>query len=320
MLSGISMTCFAASYSVALALEISRLFLRVSVRTALSIGFAAAGLLAHTLYLYVQVQAEWAGGSPLASWYHWCLMVAWVLAAAYVGLALAHPKTTVGLFMLPTVLVLVGVSYPFREAPPFPDRTGAAVWTPIHVVALLLGAAVVVLGFVAGVMYLVQSYRLKHKLPPRQGLRLPSLEWLERINSRSTIVSACLFAAGVLAGILMNVSRGTVPWTDPVVYATGPLLAWLLIASVVELFYRPARQGRKVAYMTVASFVFLGLVLAVTLLVGHGGERGKGVQSSGFRVQDSAPLAASQGGVIPPESRAPSPEPRAPMPQRGGGR
>ena len=78
-------------------------------------------------------------------------------------------------------------------------------------------------------------------------------------------------AAGVLAGILMNVSKGAVPWTDPVVYTTGPLLAWLLTASAVELFYKPARQGRKVAYMTVASFVFLGLVLAVTLLVGHGG-------------------------------------------------
>ena len=45
-------------------------------------------------------------------------------------------------------------------------------------------------------MYLVQSYRLKHKLPPIQGLQLPSLEWLERVNARATVLSALLLVIG----------------------------------------------------------------------------------------------------------------------------
>ena len=52
MLSGVSTICFAASYAVALALEISRLLFRSGVRGAVMLGFAAAGLVAHTAFLY----------------------------------------------------------------------------------------------------------------------------------------------------------------------------------------------------------------------------------------------------------------------------
>ena len=38
---------------------------------------------------------------------------------------------------------------------------------------------------------------------------------------------------------------------------------------VFEFFYKPARQGRKVAYLTVASFIFLALVLVVVILGRH---------------------------------------------------
>ena len=150
------MTCFAASYAVALALELSRLFLRLRVRTALAIGMAAAGLLAHTLYLYVHVQRGFAMGQPFASWYHWCLLAAWLLAAVYVGLALSHPKTALGVFMLPMILLLVAAAYPFREVAPFPSSE--RYWGAAHGMLLLAGAVVVMLGFVSGVMYLVRHF------------------------------------------------------------------------------------------------------------------------------------------------------------------
>ena len=43
MLSGISIFCFSASYGVALALEVSRLFFRMPVRLIVMIGFAILG-------------------------------------------------------------------------------------------------------------------------------------------------------------------------------------------------------------------------------------------------------------------------------------
>ena len=96
MWSGITITCFAASYCVTLGLEISRLFFRLRVRWVVMILFAAAGLLAHTAYLWHRVYVDQdAGLVPLASWYDWCLVVAWVLAATYLGLAIRRPENTV---------------------------------------------------------------------------------------------------------------------------------------------------------------------------------------------------------------------------------
>jgi len=278
MFSGVSIVCFAASYAVSLALEVSRLFFRVRLRLVVLISFALAGLAAHTIYLLVEARGGALGGAPLSSWYHWCLMVAWVVAAVYVGSTLARPRTAVGLFFLPLILglILLALLVPRREV--FTTDQVYRLWSLIHGAALLLGTVSAVIGLAAGVMFLVQAYRLKHKLPPRPGFRLPSLEWLQQANERSLIVSSCLLAAGVISGILLNlvIHRGpshAVPWTDPVVWTSGVLFLWLLAATTFSVVYRPARRGHKVAYLTVVNFIFLGMVLGTVLLVPshHGG-------------------------------------------------
>ena len=96
---------------------------------------------------------------------------------------------------------------------------------------------------------------------------------MEKVNGRSIVVSTILIAVGLLSGLTLNAlhhSRGgdeAFPWTDPVVLSSGALLAWLMGALVFNAAYRPARRGRKVAYLTLASMVFLLLVLGVVLFV-----------------------------------------------------
>jgi hypothetical protein len=61
-------------------------------------------------------------------------------------------------------------------------------------------------------------------------------------------------------------------WRDPLVVSSSAMLAWLAAAALFNLTYRAARQGRKVAYLTVASFLFLALVLGTLLVEAqHGG-------------------------------------------------
>jgi ABC-type uncharacterized transport system permease subunit len=119
-------------------------------------------------------------------------------------------------------------------------------------------------------MYLVQSYRLKHKLTTWQRLRLPSLEWLERVNSRSLGAAALFVGGGFFTGVLSRLAhtggQNFVPWTDPVVLSLGGMMAWLIAAEVFRLAYPAARRGRKVAYLTVAAFVFLLLALGAVSL------------------------------------------------------
>jgi ABC-type uncharacterized transport system permease subunit len=303
MFSGITTFCFAASYTVALLLESSRLVFRSGVRGALLLGFAAAGLLAHTLFL---VHRAWySGAAPLSSEYDWYLVAAWVLAVVYLYLTLQHPRTAVGLFVVPLVLALIGCAH-FADRASFPQTKASQIWGMIHGGFLLLGTVAVLTGFVAGMMHLVHSYRLKHKVRPAQGFQLPSLEHLERTNITATRISAILLLIGFLSGVVLNaVNRRQsadeyVPWTDPVIWSSGLLLIWLVAAAVFSLVYKPARQGRKVAYLTVASFLFLALALGVRLLVPtrHAPERpARNVERENLRSTFGAEPRSNEAGA-----------------------
>lgn len=302
MLNGITIFCFAASYGVALLLEVLRFWLRAPIRLLLTIGFVAAGLLAHTLYLALRAKAGLSdsGGMPLSSWYEWCLLAAWVLAAAYLGLVIRKSDSAIGLFMLPVVEGLIGVAYLVRNMPPFQRGEALQYWGIVHGVSLLLGTVAVSLGFVAGLMYLVQSYRLKHKLPPSAGFKLPSLEWLQRYNERSLVVSSFLLLAGIAAGAVYNLIKRDegLPWTNRVIVISGVLCVWLLAALVFNGFYRPARQGRKVAYLTIFSFIVVMLVLGIIL--GSSDHAQQQPQADGGTPARGAPLflAAESGAAL----------------------
>ncbi len=275
IISGISLTCFAASYAVAWALELAKLAVRSGTRQFLMLAFVVAGWLAHTLYLGYRV-VEYSA-SPLSSSFDWCLVAAWLLIGAFLYLSYYFPKAALGLYMLPLALALVAAAT-FADRTPFAPEPASRVWGAVHGIALLIGTLTVMVGFVAGVMYLVQASRLKRKLPPSPGFRLPSLEWLEKVNSRVIILSTLMVGVGFLAGMILNVvgrdQPSAIPWTDPVIWTSGLMLGWLVAATIFNAFYRPARRGRKVAYLTVVSFVFLVVALSVFLLVNneHGGQ------------------------------------------------
>ncbi|MGD9646253.1 MAG: cytochrome c biogenesis protein CcsA [Pirellulales bacterium] len=264
MLERIQILCFAASYGVALALEVSRLWFRSAVRGVLMWGFAGAGFLAHTLYLWHRTQLT---AGPLSSPFDWYLLAAWLLALCYLVLGYWRPRSSIGLFVLPLVLGLVAAAALLADRTPLEVNRATRAWGALHGAFLLLGTVAVFVGFATGIMYLVHAYRLKHKLPQRRGLQLPSLEWLERINSRAISLAVIMLLLGVLSGAVLNTVRPELPWSDPIVVSSLLTVAWLVVVALFVAVYKPARRGRKVAYLTVASFLFLVFSLGVALLV-----------------------------------------------------
>ncbi len=298
MLAEVQIVCFAASYAVAFLLEVSRMIFRSGVRGALMLGFAAAGLVAHSAFLYYR--AAKIPGSPLSSEQDWYLLAAWLLVAVYLYLMWYHPRQSFGLFLLPLVLALIAAGTFLARSEPFAREPASRAWGLIHGAAILLATVAVLVGFAAGVMYLYQDRRLKRKLPPPRGLRLPSLEWLARANGRALVVAVLMLVVGVVSGVVLNAFRragglGLLPWHDPVVFTTLVMLLWLLSAMTVTARYPAQRQGRKVAYLTLVSFVFLVGALAAMLLLDtdHGGKnQGAG---GGEHSQETVLLAHAVG-------------------------
>src|SRR5687768_12407988 len=108
MFAGISMTCFAASYAVAWALEVSRLVFKRGAPLWATLLCASAGVVAHTLYLAHRVAVN--RQSPLSSWYDWYLVAAWCLGALYLYVSLWRTQSPLGILVLSGALALVGAA------------------------------------------------------------------------------------------------------------------------------------------------------------------------------------------------------------------
>lgn len=263
----ISLVCFAASYAAALGLELIHRFRPAPPWRALGLTFAGAGFFAHTAYLGLRfVHPD--GQHPLSSQSGSLLFLAWILAVFHLYGSLHHPKVLWGMFVLPLVIGFVLLAWLVSgDGPRFADSysfRGEAFWGGLHAVFLLLAAVGVSVGFVASVMYLVQSHRLKAKVIPGPGRQLFSLERLEAMNRRAINWSFLLLSVGVVIGIALTYHSGFrwADWADPRV--AGATVLWGVYALVMYLRYGAHLPGRRLAQLTIVAFTLLILTLATS--------------------------------------------------------
>jgi ABC-type transport system involved in cytochrome c biogenesis permease subunit len=260
-LQNVTRFCFGASYAVALLLELVQLVRpRPAVRVA-ALGFGAAGLLAHSLFLIFQHPS-------VAAPYGSLLLLAWVVAVFYLYGALHHRRLAWGVFVLPIVLILIGLTEAFPKTGTDEARrwfTGENFWGAVHGGLVVLALVGVCVGCAASVMYLVQARRLKSKTAPGQGVRLLSLERLATMNRRAITWAFPLLTAGLLVGVirLAQYEGPSLGWSSPRVLSTMGL--WLVFLALLYLRYFAHASNRRLAVLTIAVF---GLMLA-TLATAH---------------------------------------------------
>ncbi len=175
------------------------------------------GLVAHSLFLFnqfSQVAVQDPQPQLLSNWFQWAVLGAWGLSLACLILILRNPNGSIGLFLVPLILGLIGLASLVRDAAPFERETTITSWRMIHGVSLLLGTMFICLGMAFGVMYLVQSHRLKSKRRPSKKFRLPALEFMQSMNRLSVFASAVPpSAVGLISGVVLNFNReGHIAW------------------------------------------------------------------------------------------------------------
>lgn len=268
MLTSVLTICFVACYAIAFGLELFTLRRRsVWFPTPLIIA-ATVGSLLQAIYLVRNAVGANALPISTADWLQWA---AWALGIVYLAMLFYLPRTPTGVALLPIILGLI-LGSKFASPTPLGTEQSFYLWGMFHGIALLLGTVTVSIGFLAGLMYLLQSYALKNSRSWANRVRLPSLERLEHVNAHTLGLSAVLIAIGFASGLVLSLAthRGDAKynlWTDPVVLSLAAMLVWLMAAEVFRLVYPAARRGRKVAYLTLASFVFLVISLTSFTLV-----------------------------------------------------
>ena len=265
----VNLVCVLASYLVAFGLEFSRIARRSGARQLVMWLFAAAGFVAHS-WLLLQNSRD-AELPLLSSSQDWILVLTWLAMLVFLFLAGLDRDVSIGLFLLPAVLVLVAASS-FVSTGPVRLQDAGRNWVVLHVSSLAFGTCAVLLGFVLSLMYLVQHRRLKRRRALQAGLVLPSLERLSRWNRYSVIVSVPLLTLGLGIGVGLGVSASqTLSATDPLVLVSG--ITWLALIAVFVWMLKTRRpSGKQVAWRTCLAFGFLLLAMIVVLIGMPGGE------------------------------------------------
>jgi ABC-type transport system involved in cytochrome c biogenesis permease subunit len=262
MIGRLTVLCFGGTYALALASELARFAVRSKARWYLTLALTMVGWLVHGVYLvHLGVVA---GDLPVRTIFESLLVLAWILAAVDIYLVVRSPQAVaVAVFLLPVVLILVSVAGLWAPRASWAESgVSSAIWFwgMAHGIFLLLGAVSTFVAFAAGLMYLAQASRLKHKRPPRFGFALPSLEHSERWNRAAITIAFPLLTIGLVIGmclILAHARLGSrqLAWSDPKVLFTAVL--WLLFALLLNARYRPELRGRSVMLLTVIATAFL---------------------------------------------------------------
>lgn len=262
LLSQISTSCFGASYLLAFGCELARLRWPSAALRWVALAWGGIGLFTHSVFLVVNHP------NPAAA-YGATLAVAWVLAVFCLYGSLHTPRRAWAVFVLPMVLGLVAVAL-FAVSPTDTTSlvpawaTGDKLWGAVHGVLVLLAAVGVCVGCIASVMYLIQSDRLRRKLPPLGGMNLLSLERLEAMNRRAVNLAFPLLTVGLLLGLIL------LPWPQLGdnwlnLKLLGTVGLWAVFGVLLYLRYSAQASGRRLAWLTIAAF---GLMLVV-LLAAH---------------------------------------------------
>ncbi len=257
---GITHLCFGFSYLAVFGLEMAQLaWPRRGLRLAATL-FAVAGLVAHTIFLAVQQPT-------LAMPYGSLLLLGWVLAGFYLYGSLHPGSRSWAIFFLPMVLALVWLAWFVFRSENIPGTwfTGPHFWGMFHGSLLLAASVGITVGFVASAMYLIQSNRLRNKKNPLGGMKLLSLESLERVNRRAINIAFPLLSIGLLLGVIRTgySEVPAAPWTAFKVIST--LALWAAAGLLMFARYRASLSGRRLAWLTIAAFV----LTIVTLLASH---------------------------------------------------
>jgi ABC-type uncharacterized transport system permease subunit len=266
--------CFAISYAVSVVMEAVRIFLRNDLTRTVALTAAlicaGIGLAVHTFFLHQQhiAAANRIGGAEM-----YFFASAWGLVWVYLYLACFRPKIPFGLVLLPIILLLIGGGAFVAAVPDIKVEHTINIVSAVkmfHAGTFSLTTLAISIGCVAGLLYLIQDDRLRHKRIHAAAFQLPTLEWSLAVCRQAMGVSVFSLGACIFSGLIIeppfNKINEQVTIGDPLVIGSIFMFGFLLIFSGLLSFRFCKTEGRRVAVLTLVMFLFLVFVLVFGLV------------------------------------------------------
>ncbi len=276
MLRGVEVICFFTCYSGAFLLELLRFrFKRSSVLRASSFVFLCLGAVIHGVSLcrnnLLQNDHFFSNASG------WFYVLAFGLILVQVYLSVFYSKIQFGLFLFPLTFTALILGLNATNVV-FPENATCRWIRTIHAGALLMATLVSFLGAVTGTMFLLQRYRLKHKIFSAR-FTLPTLEWLGCGTRHATNVAVLFLGIGVICGFYLQIFvsenvRQTAVWEDPVIVGATVLFFIAFFSRIRRLLRKEQDVNANDATLSFICCVALIILLFFAAFTNQGHWRG----------------------------------------------
>jgi len=125
-----------------------------------------------------------------------------------------------------------------------------------HVFSAAAGTAALALAFALSLLYLASEKQLKSKQTGRLFARLPSLELIDRVGWHLAVWGFVFLSIAIATGSL--VSHEASGSAFPIAPKQGfAVLAWALLAGLIQARLVAGWRGRRLALLVVAGFLLL---------------------------------------------------------------
>jgi ABC-type transport system involved in cytochrome c biogenesis permease subunit len=179
---------------------------------------------------------------------------AWFFVVVYLILEIRLKVMTMGVFFIPIIFVLHGISGAFIDyEKPLPELLSSMLLFEAHVAIMISAYAAFSISFITSVMYILLSREMRSR---RLGIffeRLPSLEYVDRLSNQAVNIGLVVVTIGIVLGFYMGMSVWEGWWAlDPKLLAV--LVSWFIYLTHYVTRKAIGWQGRRAAVVSVVGF------------------------------------------------------------------
>ena len=225
--------------------------------------FTSAGICFHAAHIIMTGMKR--GIFPLSGRQESLVFLALTLAVSFLFLAIRYRLISLGVFLLPLVLISMLGSI-ISQSSPVQDILNSRLFY-FHTTFLFLAYTAFVAGTLFAVLYLLQEKELKAKRLRAFYRRLPSLDILDQLFANSMLSGIVLMTAGLASGIYWAHREWDQGWqSDPKVISA--ICTWLIYLALTSIRTLTGWRGKRMAVIALAGFVSMLLTFWIAALAG----------------------------------------------------
>ncbi len=210
---------------------------------------------------------------PLTGLFESMIVLTIVFGLIYLFLSMAVRQVWFSSVMVWVILAIVSMTWIVAKPASEPAAVAATPWAIAHGIAMILGGASVAFATACAFLYLLGSYKLKHKKIMQVLGKVPNIEKLDAMNLSGIRIGFLFITIGLISGLGLAVMRLATlgisirEWlTDGKVICI--IAAWILLSIILAANHLFLLKSKARALLTLAAFVLILFAIVGTDISG----------------------------------------------------